>query len=281
MILESLFFSLLSLVIFSLLGFETGPHILRSFFPTLSGTYWFVTCYLMLYLIHGCLNRAIFAIDRRTHLWICAIGGFLFCFVNLLFGFLGHFCEIGSGIFCNNFVGAVYVYFLVAYIKLYGQRFCGDLKLNRLLFWASVYLLFALLYFTGLGGINDSRINYAMNAWNTFLNPIILLFSVTLFNLFNAMRFRSRFVNYISSLSLLIYLTTENTFLCRFIKPRLWELLSKAFSYKYLLPVVLGVSLAAFIAGALISALYKETIGRGVKRLAARLGAAISVKSKA
>ena len=96
--------------------------------------------------------------------------------------------------------------------------------------------------------------------WHQISNPFLLMIALGLFNLFRQCRLKSRAVNYISSLSLYIYLFHENPLFARYCRSALWHEIYIRFGHDHVLIWVVIYSTALLIAAAIVSAVYQNTL---------------------
>lgn len=255
MILNTLFISLVFMTVFLIIGFELGSfEIVKQIFPTVFQNNWFITYYIIFYLIHPLLNRVIRCLDK-TALGIMASLLFVQTFILLLVQ------AKAPGI--NKLLCFVSIYFIVAYFKFYGQRFTQSKKLNIIVLISSVVLYYAMRIAVNFIGLkiygNEECPLFALFHIN---NPIILAFALSLFNLANRKYFVSRPINFISSLSLLFYLIHHNNLFEKFVQPEWHDWFARQFGGNAIVGDMLLFSLILFSSGMLIAAIYKLTADR-------------------
>jgi hypothetical protein len=81
------------------------------------------------------------------------------------------------------------------------------------------------------------------------------------------MKFKSRFINYISSLSLLVYIIHENIILRNYYRPFFINWLYETFGYSQVVLLMLAVALAIFVGTTIVAFIYDKTIRRFVRKL--------------
>ena len=264
MIINALVISLAFMTVILALGYKlSASEIVRQIFPTISGNNWFVTYYIVFYLIHPLLNKIINMLDKRA-LGIAAALLFVQCYILLFIQ------AEAPGI--NKLICFVAIYFIVAYLKYYGSAFTQSKKWNIIVLISSIVLYYAMRLAVTYIGLKYYE-NELCPLFNLFHinNPIILAFSVSLFNLANRKHFVSKPVNFISSLSLLFYLIHHNNLFAKYIQPK-WHLwFIGEFGENLLAADMLALSLILFTASILLAAIYKLTIERGTGYLADKL----------
>lgn len=219
--------NLIFALIFIVNGVEiTLKELIRSFFPTILANNWFVTCYIIFYLIHPFLNIILRNVTQAQLLTIN-----IFCITAYSF-----FQMVRSGVlYYNALIGFIVIYFITAYMKKYLKNISLSLSIN--IFAASISLLglIILILATNFLGLHINYLNDKMLHWKIFINPFIIIFALSVFNIFSKMDFISKAVNYLSSLSMIIYIVHENILLQTYTRPYVFD-----FIYKYTVSV--GVS---------------------------------------
>lgn len=110
---------------------------------------------------------------------------------------------------------------------------------------------------------------------NSNVNPFFILIAVALFNLANIYRFNNKIINYISSMSLLIYVIHENLLVQKYIRFELFAYIKSTYSYNHLISWVLLYAAINFIAGLLISILYSSSFKKFVHFICDKIVATI------
>ena len=235
----------------------------KSIFPSIYGNNWYITCYLLFYPLHRYLNRLIYGLSKRELLGCTLALGVLYLGITF----------IRQGLlFTSNLVIWVAIYFLVAYIKLYMWGVFSNRRTDILL------IIFAVIGQAGIILINnflESKFNYPNSRtlrWSmTNSNPLYIVAAIAALFLVRTSAFHSRTINYISSLSMLIYIVHENILIKAYYRPR-------AISYVYSLlggdHMLLGLFLltAAMLALSLaVSAVYGLFLRKHVRALSERI----------
>lgn len=111
-----------------------------------------------------------------------------------------------------------------------------------------------------------------------FWNPFLLAMSIAMFNIARNIHFKNRFINYISKLSLLIYIIHENIILRTYFRPAMWNYVYKRFGYSDVIQWVFIISFIIFIFGILCSILYVLTLQRFVNKVSGKLYEVVRIK---
>ncbi len=177
---------------------------------------WYIQCYIIVYLLSPFLNRFIASVDRVTLKKLIIV--LLFCFS--IFPFLSSSLTFDT----NGFTVYQYVtlYFVGAYIRKYNlnsdflKRFN---KSQKQLIYLSIFVVswlsnVMLYYFANyLTQLDSNILNYIGNSLVVYKyyysNPLVIIQSISLFMLFGTFKFTNRFINYIASLVLGIYIIHE------------------------------------------------------------------------
>lgn len=244
-----------------LIEYSKFEYILKaSFFDYTS--YWYVQCYLIIYLLSPFLNKFINECDRiqLKKLIFVLIG--CFSFIPFLTGNLTY----NTNGF--NVLQYIMLYFVGAYIRKYDLNMKFLCKFNvtqkRLIFILTFMLswLINLMmnYFAITLNIMDSSVlNYFSQAISAFKyyysNPLVIIQSISLFFLFGTLSFSNKFINKLGGLMFGIYLVHESYGLK--IKLYKWlgiysETLIKS---KFIFPKMTRAILVIFLASLLIEIL--------------------------
>ena len=170
----------------------------------------------------------------------------------------GHF-------FASDLILWVAFYFVIAYVQLYLTDFTESKKHNLLLLFLGIGGLFVLLAVTNFLGLRFSVFQDKLLHWSVNSNPFIFAIALSSLNLARKSSFRSPFVNYISSLSLLIYIIHENLLLRHYVRPDMIAFVRERYGDTHLVFWVLCLSVLIFLFGFLTSAFYEKTIRKYVK----------------
>lgn len=191
----------------------TNIEFLNAISPFNLNSYWFVYCYLIMYMLSPFINVIIEKADRITLkkviiLLICVFGIIPYATFGLAWGYNIYSIE-----------QFILIYFIGAYIRkydidkkimsnisLYQKRlacigiFISGLVLNFVLYLAKMYML----------TIDSNTLQFLGNGIgrliNSYSNPILILQSIAIFILFGTFSFKSKIINYISGLTLGVYL---------------------------------------------------------------------------
>lgn len=227
-------------------------------FPTIFSNNWFITCYILIYGVHSFLNIIINQISQKSYL--------LFLLVSFVIYSGFAFAESGL-FFSSDIIIAINLYFLIGYLKKYKSEWCNSLKINIIISIVGFLGVVGLLFATNLLGLYYSIFNDQLMRWCTNNNPFVIMLAVGLFNIFRNLRFKNRIINYLSSLSLFIYVIHENLLFRKYTRVAIWVSLVNYYGCDNIVVVLLIYAVVLFIAACVVSALYQNTIHRVVNRI--------------
>ncbi len=124
---------------------------------------------------------------------------------------------------------------------------------------------------TNILGLHTAMFKDKLLHWSSNCSPFMLLIAFAIFNIGRNLKFKSKIVNYVSGLSLLIYIIHENPFVKTYIRPYLWQCIYDTVGYVYILCWALLLALVVFIVSLVLSILYKSTVQRLITYLVPKL----------
>lgn len=186
--------------------------------------YWFISVYLILYLLHPFINLLISKLTKQQFLLLLII---LFVTITL-FPTLLNSLIITQDI-VTNILFYIFIYLIGCFIKLYPASF----KNNLIAF---------------VGFVISLALNILYEATARYRNHFCLLFlAIFIFILFKNMRIKNnKIINIVSSTTFGIYLFHENTFIKFFLWQDLFDV--DAFANNYILPVVMILAVIGIFA---------------------------------
>lgn len=241
-----------------------GLNILKSFLPIIFDNNWYISCYMVFLLIAPLLNIVLEHTSKRQQAIICIVSLALVC-VRFVFKYTA------SPFYIDTLVLWVIVYFWIAYIKHHLNGFSE----NRALGW--IMTVFGLAGQVGIVlaanflGLRFGFFAGSLQTWNGNDNVFSLLTAIGLLVVAENSKFKSVFINRISSLSLLAYVIHENFLIRKYYRPRLFEWLYHSYGYSNILLWVLLFTMAIFIVSLGVSYIYQQTVCRLLVRIEDRL----------
>ena len=239
---------------------------IKSIFPTIFANNWYITFYILIYAIHPLLNSVINQLNKNELLRICLVFAFLYfgiCFVkNNLF-------------FASQLVTYSVLYFCIAYIKRYTPKYTTNMRLNIKLLFLAIVANVGLIFFTNILGIIGTpyikTLGEQVLRWASNYNPFLILTAISLFNIFKELHFVNKNINYISSLSLLIYVIHENILFRTYVRPCVYVYIYEVLGYNFLLLWVFLFAIILFLASLALAGLYKQTIQKVTSKFADKI----------
>lgn len=243
--------------------------IISSLFPTTFGNNWYMTCYLLFYPIHPILNSIVNMMNQRQLFRSTLVMVFLYVFMNFIN------C---SWFFSSAIILWITIYFAIAYMQKYLMSFVDNIRENIILFIIGVIGFIGIILITDICGLYSQVLSDKVMRWVNNCNPFLLAMSIAMFNIARNIHFKNRFINYISKLSLLIYIIHENIILRTYFRPAMWNYVYKRFGYSDVIQCVFIISFIIFIFGILCSILYVLTLQRFVNKVSGKLYEVVRIK---
>lgn len=198
---QCLFFSVGVTILASLLGI--GGHLdvkdIGNMFFFGKYYYWFVKCYICLYILAPALNAFIETSNKRV---VCMV---IICLLLMqtVYGWTGVMADFDRGFSVMSFV---ILYLLARYIRLYGGK---AISLNK---WIDLSIYLGLS--VALAAVYIFAVNYDIppiaSHLFVFINPVVIISSVYLFLFFSKLDIQSKAVNYLSRSAFAVYLFHMN-----------------------------------------------------------------------
>lgn len=251
--------SVIYLVVYLAIGESISARLfIQCVFPSLFANNWFITCYLLIYLIHPYLNIIIAHIDQKTHAVMCLISLALYSGVVYL---------QRSLLFTSALINFIVMFFVISYIKKYMRKWSNCIKYNIMLLIFGLVGVIGMLLLTNMLGLQISFLSNKVLMWNGNNNPFIIATAIALLNIFRQIKFKSYFVNYWASLALIIYVVHENILFRNFTRVRIWVDILECYGYDYILVQVMAYAIILFIVASIVSTIYQYTIHRFVLKI--------------
>ena len=201
---ETIFYSYVILIISSLFCKDyivlTPKLIYKSIFPILTGHYWFVTAYLVLYLTIPLINKLFDVLDKTT------LKKYLLLFMLIWFviPLFGYNIKLGS----SSLTFFICLYYIGAYIKRYGMPFFENKRnaIIAIILCQGISCLYEIPYMI-IHYYNENFIKH-LSSYHSILTVITAIFIFMLMKKINIKY--NPVINYFSSSAFGVYLLTEN-----------------------------------------------------------------------
>lgn len=237
--------------------------IIKQIFPTCFANNWYMTCYIIFLFIYPLINKLIDIIDQKQLLRITLFCSALWIIMDYVKGDL---------FFPSVLILWISIYFLIAYLKIYCAHIMQNIRVGITVLIIGIIGYIAQVVVTNYVGL------YLIDAfsddvlrWNTNCSPFYIMISIGSIIIALQMEYKVKFINYISSLSMLVYLIHENYLFRFYTRPAIWQYLYTNFGYSHVVLLDLGVAVILFIVSTIISMIYKETLQRAVTVVSKRI----------
>ena len=222
-----------------------------------SGVQWFISTYLVMYLLSPYLNRMLLALSRTSFRRMLVLTGIFWCLIPTLSWIPGMVETEFQG---SDLAFFIYLYCVGAYLRVYHEEPGRSPRFWFLsaagIFAICMVVIVAVDLWSMKSMSKLKLLDYLFNYQN---HVLILLMSLFLFLGFKELKIRNnRVINLISSLTFGIYLIHDNWQIRRY----LWNNIIKGNSYQYsnwFIPVSVGVVLAVFCVCGLLELIRKLT----------------------
>ncbi len=233
------------------------------FMPALAGTWYFMTCYLILILLMPFLNRMLAGLSKKDYLILLGIMFFILSVYQIIAKIpsLSGLIFIKQTVLTNggkSMYDMIYMYVLGAYIRIYVK----PRKKPNVMYLVAFLLLgvvnallsFFLEDYVKLGVYND--------------NPFAVLQSVCIFLFFRDIKLKSPVINKISGYTLSVYLIHMDPFFKNVIWNRIFPFTqTKAFYSHYWFPFAILAICVAIFAGCCVIDEVRQMLFRGGERI--------------
>lgn len=189
------------------------------FFPILQGQWWFISAYILCYILTPFLQKLISTMNKKEFELLISSQLLIWSvFPTIFLTAIGKAAD--SMIFYNRYIWMIFLYFVGAYIKLYGLSILDTAKRSFAVFLSTAALLFLHIFLIEFL-FNDTKM--AIHFWD--INSLFQLFlSISLFCFFKNLNLGCHpKINRIASCVFGIYLLHEG--------PLFWNIWHKIFVF--------------------------------------------------
>lgn len=227
--LEVWFYKVLFVIIFYFVGgYEISKlELVKELLPIDMRDYWYVNCYLVLYLLSPWLNKLIMVMEKKEYFRLLVMGFVVFAVIPLV---TNQQTVMNDGYTVIHFL---YMYLIGGYLKRYpvweSYYFVNWSRKKLQLFFLMISLGCLVINFMSLQfshclmGYDNSFIrelgSYLFNNNRLYSNPVVIGQSIGYFLYFAMLKFSNKRVNWVSKVTLDVYLIHENYYMLAFIYP--------------------------------------------------------------
>lgn len=226
---DVLIVSISALAIFLFFGkyHISNTDIMDSIFPTLTNSYWYITCYMIILFVAPWMNLILHNMSQRTLLITSLLLGMVYFFAQTFADFLGI-----DLFFSNRLIEFAALYIIVAYVKTYRMDFVDSKKANIISLLVGIVGWISFVVCANFLGERISLLS-SFQIWDKNHNIFLVIIAVSLFCLFKKIKFKSAIVNYISGLSLPVYLLHSNVLVINYLLPDCWSWIFSLYGHSY------------------------------------------------
>lgn len=249
---STMFYKIVIMVLFAWLGLIklTKVQILWELFPLNINEYWYVKYYFFLYCISPILNCIINRTKKSEQKKILLV---LFLILSLIPFFTGGKAFSNSGYNLTNFI---FLYLIGAYLrenpvkesylfKNISKNAYKLVLLSLLMFMVifNVMLHYVCIEFSTYNSVFKDLFGGIDSMTSAYSNPIIIFQTIFYFLYFETLDIKSKFINKVSSLTLGVYLISDNSFVRMYMYKWLGIDNGPIYSYEYLIYLFIDVAI--------------------------------------
>lgn len=254
MYLQIIFYSLGIYLIFILCGLQSFSikSLIKCLMPITFGEYWFMSCYIVLYLLSPFINKFLNNLKRKEHI------NYLLLMI-FIFSILTTFTTMPF--YGNELIQFIMFYSIGAYFKKYPKnKLSKNKNINNAILVITIILLILSTVFFDLLGTKIELFNaYSIYFFNR-TSILSIMFCISLFNIFiNKQEFKNKLINVIASCALGVYLIHDNNLVRKVIWSDLFNNAKYVNSNFLILHMVLVV-LIVYVVCTIIEYIRKNTI---------------------
>lgn len=229
---------------------------LKCIFPVSFKTYWFITCYIILYLLVPYLNLIFKYTDKRKMQFLIGI----LCTISFISWILNRF---GFDVIDNTkgygIIWFINLYFIGGYIRRYYKNECNKF------YYLIIYIVCSLLIFVlkiTLPKVNSNAI-WISDIFYEYNSITVTLQSICLFMFFKDLKIKNENVRKtilgVAPLTLAVYIVHEHPLVSRFLYQN-WLHLNAFWNSKYYIIITFFMSLAIYAVCCIIEYLRSEIV---------------------
>ena len=251
--------SVLILVVYLICGVSLSSEtILNQIFPTTYKTNWFVSAYVIFYLLAPIVIVGLKNLSKRAHFGLCIASVIFYGFFSLYDPILPYYSLV---------LPFFYILNLVAFIKWYIPP--KSKRWNFMLFFFGSILFLGLFF--GCKWLRRLSTFFDEIEFASLYSPFLVFPLIGLFNLFRDMKFSNRAISYLSTCSLFVYVIHENELFRSITREQYYIYMIERFGINYALAFILLCGIGMFLGGFVLAVIYNETFHRLTKKISATI----------
>ena len=257
---EILFYSFFIYIVFVATGTVefSVKEFFCSIFPISTNAYWFMTCYVVMYVLSPFINKVLNSSSKKECLLLIC---FLLVFQTII--------PLAGFSYLSNVAWFITLYLIAGFLRLYPTKIADHKWLNIIVFCVS-YLCIALF-----------NVFLNISLWNA-TSIVCLICAVSLFNVFKNIKkpINSKFINVVASATLGVYLIHDNNY----VRGWLWQTLLKCpdMAGEWFFPLfAIGAMVGVYVVCTLIDLVRIDAIERPFFALCDKMIVAIKTKWQA
>ena len=184
-----------------------------------------------------------------------------------------------SGLFFGSpLILWVSIYFLIAYIKRYCTQKISSKKTGAILLAIGILGYIGQVVITNYMGLYlFGTLSDKVLRWNNSCCPFYLMIAIGSMIIALQTTYEVKVINYISGLSMFVYLIHENYLFRYYTRPIIWEYLYLKYGYAHVVILDIVFSVALFLLSLVVGMIYKETLHQYVLKGSNKLFAILAV----
>lgn len=213
---ETWFYSILFFIIELVLGNgATIKEILCAIFPILLKVYWFVTIYILLYIMSPYLNILIHHLNKKQHLSLCLILVVIFSVIHLVLPPMGILNPMGG----YGIIWFIILYLIAGYVKKH-VKIKKSCKMLITYFGITIFVMAMKFILEYILKEHTTLVSYVERIFQ-YYSIFILINSLCLFLYFKDISIKNiritKIITVISPLTFGVYLIHENIFVAKYL----------------------------------------------------------------
>ena len=241
----------------SIFSFITNKkEIILLFFPIIFRKYWFITDYIVLYILSPFINKIIKNMSQVDFKKALLVSLLIFCIIPTIFGFVKNNPEAFEPY--NRFIWLVILYSIGTYIRLYSIKIFSKKKNTILIAIVSIFtmvfgIIIIYIFKDFFAKVGTTEVAYF---WHPNCIPILFL-SIAIFELFKNIKLNyNKVINKMASTTLAVYIL-HNNILSNFLWTKVFKTL-KCLNSKYYLFYIIITTLIIFIVGMIVDLIRQQ-----------------------